>query len=1135
MANSEIGTSTCNTLGGEYQVFLSFRGLDTRRGFTNSLYHALVDTGVRVFFDDEELRPGETISDNLLQAIDNSKLYIPIFSENYASSHWCLCELAKMVENTSKSKEDGKKKFILPIFYDVKPNDVKLKTTLYSEAISNMEQKMENQKKKFSYEDIETWRQALKEIDGTKGWELEKYSGYGDLIKLVVNEVVVRLKTRERQVTEDLVGIDDRIAAVNNLLDINSGGVRLIGIYGMGGIGKTTLAKIIFNQLCPHFGKNCSFLDDVRETAKTKGLVKLQEQLLSDISYSRVTQGIDNIDCGINTIGETICNKKVLIVLDDIDEGNQIQKLIEVNSLYPGTRILVTTRDKNVLKIRRFKYEILTYEMEGLSKKDALQLFSRHAFNGSSPPNNYYTLSEGIVSITGRLPLALEAIGSLLFGQEEKTIWEEMLGKLRETPTGDVLGKLRISYDALDSDQQQIFLDVACFCIGQKKIDPLYVWKDRGFMADYAIHILIDRCMIKVLDDNSLWMHDQFRDLGRTIVNQENLQYPGKRTRLWVRDDIICELRSTEIKGSVQALCLQAESGKPIIVTAEQMKRFTHLQFLWLSNVICEGDLSGCLSKLKWIILHRSASSAWDSYLNQWKHLGLENVVVMNLSFLDFDHFSYLIKGATKLKVLTLQCMLSINRTPTFPEYSVLEKLTISECPFLMEIDCSIKQLRCLTDLSVESCSAFQNLPEQIGGLQNLRHLSLRKCGSLSKLPGSVSKLESLAKLDVSHGSITRSPDSIGILQSVSYAHVSHTPIAEMPSTMSKFLHLQTLDLEDCHGIEELPELPRSLTTLRLISISLLIVPNLSYLTNLVELHLSNGSEGMATSKLIQSCDLPWIGRLSKVHKLHFCLWNVCAPTTELGSLSLLKELALYGLDLQKLKQLPSNLMVLELRNTRVKQVHVNGLLSVEKETVFVSSSLKKLREKVFKQLDIQSVDVFELSERSCIRDCKSSERLACLPEVPGFNELQAPELTDRCRGANLVLNSLKMLQEFHMGFCPDVQDIHFVSTLESLGVFTVEECVSLKRSMERIFDASSSKIPNECRIKIEYCGKLLDTHFVTWESYRRKILNGTIQASDSNIETTDSTIEMGDPLQKTKEGKLKRGTDGLSQFQIRI
>ncbi|XP_056163794.1 disease resistance protein L6-like isoform X2 [Syzygium oleosum] len=646
MASSETRTSTSNTYGSEYQVFLSFRGPDTRRGFTNCLYVTLEDAGIRVFIDDEDLRPGERIRDNLLRAIDDSKVYIPIFSKNYASSHWCLWELAKMVENTSKSKEGGNKKVILPIFYDVKPDDVKLKTTLYSEAILNLEQKMEDQKKKFNSDDVETWRQALKEVDRTKGWELEESQGHGDLIKLVVNEVVNRLETRQRQVTKDLVGMEDQIAAIKKLLDINRGGVRIIVIYGMGGIGKTTLAKIIFNQLCPCFGRNCSFLDDVRETAKTKGLLELQKKLLSDISYYREAPNIANNDLGIIKIGETVCNKKMLIVLDDVDEGNQIENLIPVNSLCLGTKILVTTRDKSVLNIRGFENKFKDYEMVGLSDKDALKLFSRHAFNDNSPPANYYTLSKSIVSTAGGLPLALEAIGSSLFGEETRGIWEEWLQKLKKTPHEDVLGKLKISYDALEPKHQQIFLDIACFFIGEDKTNPMYMWKDREFFPERAIKVLIKRCMIEVLDDDRFGMHDQFRDLGREIAKQEH-------TRLWDEKDIIRELRltSTEIKEGVQveALCLRSLKDR-ITVTSEEIKRFPHIRFLSLYNVNCQGDFTGCLSKLRWIDLCypyiRIDKARRNQHLEATNLSHLQNAVVVNLSGLQFtdDVFKSLIK-----------------------------------------------------------------------------------------------------------------------------------------------------------------------------------------------------------------------------------------------------------------------------------------------------------------------------------------------------------------------------------------------------------------------------------------------------------------------------------------------------------
>ncbi|XP_056163874.1 putative disease resistance protein At4g19050 [Syzygium oleosum] len=261
---------------------------------------------------------------------------------------------------------------------------------------------------------------------------------------------------------------------------------------------------------------------------------------------------------------------------------------------------------------------------------------------------------------------------------------------------------------------------------------------------------------------------------------------------------------------------------------------------------------------------------------------------------------------------------------------------------------------------------------------------------------------------------------------------------------MSKLRQLRTLDLHACDEIQELPKLPISLTALLLTSTSLLTVPNLSYLTNLVELVLSDGSDSMARSNIIQTCDLRWIGKLFKLSKLRFCFPNVRAPTIEWGSLSRLKELTLYGLDLPTFKQFPSNLIVLELYDTRGKQVHLDRLPPSEKETV--SSSSRKSREnKVHEQHDVQSLDVLESSERSLIQDCKSSEWLACLPEELGCNELQAPELIDHWTGAFHYPSSLKMLRKFILSGFPELQDIQFVSTLESLEEFSVRDCSSLK------------------------------------------------------------------------------------------
>ncbi|PKI79525.1 hypothetical protein CRG98_000094 [Punica granatum] len=165
ISSSSSGSRPSPSYGRGYEVFLSFRGADTRDGFTDFLYTSLRDAGVDVFRDNEELHVGEEIGPQLLDRIERSKISIPIFSKNYASSKWCLREFACMMECRKRMKQT-----VLPIFYDVTPNEVQHpEKGIYAEAFS----KHVEDSKRDPRIDVRKWREALEEVGTLKGWDLQ--------------------------------------------------------------------------------------------------------------------------------------------------------------------------------------------------------------------------------------------------------------------------------------------------------------------------------------------------------------------------------------------------------------------------------------------------------------------------------------------------------------------------------------------------------------------------------------------------------------------------------------------------------------------------------------------------------------------------------------------------------------------------------------------------------------------------------------------------------------------------------------------------------------------------------------------------------------------------------------------------
>ncbi|BFG21534.1 hypothetical protein CerSpe_078080 [Prunus speciosa] len=263
-----------------YHVFLSFRGQDTRKTFTDHLYTALVNAGFRTFRDDDEVERGEGIKPKLQKAIKHSRTSVIVFSKDYASSTWCLDELVMILERKRLSADY----VVLPVFYDVDPSDLRKQTGSLAKAFARHQKTQPSNK-------VKEWREALAEVADLAGMVLQNQAD-GHESKFINNIVQVigeKLKHRPLSVPHIMIGMHslDLVNTLNLWLQDGSDDVGIFVIYGMSGIGKTTIAKFVYNSNYERF-EGSSFLENINEVSQQpNGLVQIQTQLLSDILNGR--------------------------------------------------------------------------------------------------------------------------------------------------------------------------------------------------------------------------------------------------------------------------------------------------------------------------------------------------------------------------------------------------------------------------------------------------------------------------------------------------------------------------------------------------------------------------------------------------------------------------------------------------------------------------------------------------------------------------------------------------------------------------------------------------------------------------------------------------------------------------------
>eukprot|EP00253_Pinus_taeda_P007524 PITA_07524 len=711
-----------------YDVFISHRGPELKATFATDLYRSITAKGLQVFLDKPEMQVGQEIPAQIEAAIKAASVHIAIFSPRYAESEWCLNELLSMVKSG---------KTIIPVFYNVKLEHLRRtqwtgteKDGPYAKALRTHEEKQRH-----GTQTIHEWRKVLSDVANKSGLELDASNGdTGELLCKVV-ENVLRICPPPLDVAKYPTGLEKKFKELEKTVlseqhrSKNQAGAKVVGIWGLGGIGKTTLARYFLKVKRSDYQMS-SILFDVKDDAAKIGLNYLQSTLIKELKHKEIK--IERWEEGKEILKKQLKDCHALVILDDVDHADQLDAFLPIkNKLNPRSLILVTTRDRGVLE-------------------------------------RFGKLVDGFVEACHGLPLSLKVLGALLRGKNDIRYWEELLDGLNKLPA-DIENRLRSSYNSLNVEEQQIFLDIACFCIGEDKDRWIKIWSGSQWSGLVGFRNLESKCLVEVDSGNRIRMHDYLRDMGRKIADS-----PGSMAhRLWYQinnfQDIKQQLEqssmeSTQVRGIRLTNYKIGRSTGDIQESSSEglgMKKRFLLNFKWvitqvlglrMTNYSIQGFIGG---------IQRSSPEVWP----------LKNLQLLEAGGNDVESILTRVQSPKLIWLRWFNCNYDVlpssilmHDLRVFEVYSqTLKRLWTRES--LVPVH--------LTELII--CAPLVKFPKSLGQLQWLEKLEA-KCKDLTTLPEDFylpylkylkiesDKLERLWKGDIQVSNCTRRNSQMRII-----------------------------------------------------------------------------------------------------------------------------------------------------------------------------------------------------------------------------------------------------------------------------------------------------------------------------------------------------------------------------------
>ncbi|XP_004289351.1 PREDICTED: probable disease resistance protein At4g27220 [Fragaria vesca subsp. vesca] len=692
--------ASSSTGGWKYDVFLSFRGPDTRKGITVEIHDRLNRSGIITFMDNPDLQVGDVISPTLIKAIKESRFAIVILSQNYASSTWCLEELREICV----SMEDNR---ILPLFYQVDPTDVRYQKKSFEQAFSKHETSGRHE-----LEMVKQWRADLQKVANISGWNTNDFKTHKELVDVIVESLRSKVPPDAIESTGDFQAYEATKQAMDDVVKaLTDDKITAVGVFGMGGVGKTSMVRHVAAQAC----KNGTFNHWIMAVvSQNRDLKRIQDTFADLLGFELKEKTEDGRAARLYK--EIMRKEKLLIIVDDVWERTALSSIgipsyKELQKCM--SKVLLTTRRFNVCHAMKCEEKIA---LKVLSEKDSWNLFLRNAGTISFESTAFEKIARMVAGECKGLPIALIAVARAL-GDKDLAEWKKAAVRLEnsqyvnpnhEEDEENAFKCIRLSYDYLKNEDHKSCFLLCClfpedhdiqlenlfkyaFGIGLFQVAETTIEEARE-AADSVIKYLKGSSLLLDSDNKGcVKMHDVIRDTALNIAQSEDGH--------WFLVKAGCGLKDWPPRGLHEGCTAISLMRNKIRKLPEKELVCPNLQILLLNG---NADLSEIPRKL------------------------IQNL--RELRVLDLSN--------TSISVLPQPFSLLTN----------LQALYLDFCKKLIEISI-VGSLKKLEILSMRECS-FKELSREIGHLTNLRILDVNRDWERFTIPSEViSKLHKLEEL----------------------------------------------------------------------------------------------------------------------------------------------------------------------------------------------------------------------------------------------------------------------------------------------------------------------------------------------------------------------------------------------------